>query len=292
MEWIRKGRDSLTVPGVPSPAESTADSADTGDAAQGDAATGPVQVFVTTPGVALAPIVTKTLAGGRKPSDAASPASATATVAESFASRFRRSVNISGGGGTVKGRGEREREAPPAATVAGGAGSLRIHHGAMDQGTITTGQPPEVMRHVKEVLVGMGVEIFVESEYKYRCIRAKQRRNGKSTVGSSSGPGAPGGVAAFTMVGSAGSNGVHDSLNTSGILTAEPAGQADTVYGTSVEDAGDEVRFSVELTRLNLLNGTYSLDIRRLKGNLRSYKFLYDTLRKYVAPCSCTGNVV
>ncbi|KAJ6476345.1 CAMK/CAMKL/Kin4 protein kinase [Mycena sanguinolenta] len=318
MEWIRKGRDSLTVPGptgVPSPAESTADSAETGDA------TSPVQVVVTTPGPGagppLAPIVTKTLAGGRKPSDTASPVSAMATpsVTESFASRFRRSVNISSSG-TVKSRGE--RDAAPAAAAAGGAGSMRIHHGAMDQGTITTGPPPEVMRHVKEVLVGMGVEIFVESEYKFRCIRAKQRRNGKSTIGS----GSQGGVAAFTMVGSAGSNGVDkrglplpsqssfsgggmlrgllmrrqssqvsnapgstsfdadDSLNTSGILTAEPTGQVETVYGTTTEDAGDEVRFSVELTRLNLLNDTYSLDIRRLKGNLRSYKFLYDTLRK------------
>ncbi|KAF7345044.1 Non-specific serine/threonine protein kinase [Mycena venus] len=341
MQWIRKGRDSLTVAaptaqGVPSPAESTT-SGDTGDAS----ATSPVQVYVTTPttnssaaaagmGAPLSPIVTKTLAGGRKPSDAASPVSTspagttpTASVSESFASRFRRSVNIVGGGssgGSIKGRGERDA----AATAAGTHQQLRIHHGAVDQGTITTGQPPEVMRHVKEVLAGMGVEIFVESDYKYRCIRAKQRRGGKSTVGSTGGAGAQGGVAAFTMAGSAASNGVDkrglplpsqssfsgggmlrgllmrrqssqvstgaapgstsfdgdDSLNASGILSAEPAGQADTVYGEALEDAGDEVRFSVELTRLNLLNDTYSLDIRRLKGNLRSYKFLYDTLRK------------
>jgi protein-serine/threonine kinase len=75
-----------------------------------------------------------------------------------------------------------------------------------------------------------------------------------------------------------------DSLNSSGILTAEPGSQTDTVYGETPEDAGDEVRFSVELTRLDRLNDTYSLDIRRLKGNLRSYKFLYDTLRKSVVP--------
>ena len=51
-------------------------------------------------------------------------------------------------------------------------------------------------------------------------------------------------------------------------------------YGDPSQDAGDEVRFSVELTRIDRLNDTYSLDIRRLKGNLRSYKFLYDTLRE------------
>jgi protein-serine/threonine kinase len=52
----------------------------------------------------------------------------------------------------------------------------------------------------------MGLEIFVESEFKYRCIRAKQRRTGKSTIGSTTG--VPG-VAAFTMAGSAASNGVR-----------------------------------------------------------------------------------
>lgn len=52
------------------------------------------------------------------------------------------------------------------------------------------------------------------------------------------------------------------------------------VYGDRAIDQGDEVRFSVELTRIDGLDGTFSLDIRRLKGNLRSYKFLYDTVRE------------
>jgi protein-serine/threonine kinase len=54
----------------------------------------------------------------------------------------------------------------------------------------------------------------------------------------------------------------------------------DTAYGDPTQDAGDEVRFSVELTRIDRLSDTFSLDIRRLKGNLRSYKFLYDTIRQ------------
>lgn len=52
------------------------------------------------------------------------------------------------------------------------------------------------------------------------------------------------------------------------------------LYGEQTEDTADEVRFSVELTRLGGLKDTYSLDIRRLKGNLRSYKFIYDTIRE------------
>ncbi len=58
------------------------------------------------------------------------------------------------------------------------------------------------------------------------------------------------------------------------VVTGEP------IYGNTSQDQGDEVRFNVELTRLDRLDDTYSLDIRRLKGNLRSYKFLYDTLRE------------
>lgn len=61
-----------------------------------------------------------------------------------------------------------------------------------------------------------------------------------------------------------------------------PSGIHEAIYGDTSQDAGDEVRFSIELTRIDRLKDTYSLDIRRLKGNLRSYKFLYDTIREYV----------
>ncbi|OSD03815.1 Pkinase-domain-containing protein [Trametes coccinea BRFM310] len=206
--------------------------------------------------------------------------------------------------------------------------NLRVHHGAVDQTTITTGSPPEVMKHVRAVLEGMGIDIAIESDYKYKCIRPKRKRAG---LGLREGSGS---LAAFTMVGSAASNGVDKrglpvpsqpsnsfSASTGGMLkgllmrrqssqvstgtlhqvspslesettsetvlaAAAPAVEVpspialETIYGDTQQDAGDEVRFSVELTRLDRLDDTYSLDIRRLKGNLRSYKFLYDTLRQ------------
>ncbi|KAG6893173.1 hypothetical protein C0992_011040, partial [Termitomyces sp. T32_za158] len=184
---------------------------------------------------------------------------------------------------------------------------------------ITTKSPPDVIRHVRAVLESMGVGVQVESEYKYRCVRAR-RQKGSMVIGGASTPPASGagGLAAVKMVGSAASNGVdkrglpmpspatfsapggmlrgllmrrqsshasapvavplEDDLSsplateTSGIIHA-------TTYGDHAQDAGDEVKFSVELTRIDRLNDTYSLDVRRLKGNLRSYKFLYDTLR-------------
>ncbi|EKM52459.1 uncharacterized protein PHACADRAFT_186606 [Phanerochaete carnosa HHB-10118-sp] len=210
-------------------------------------------------------------------------------------------------------------------------GTIRVHQGAVDQSTITTAPPPDVMKQVKKVLEEMGVEIQIEGEYKYRCIRPKRKKTASGTNGLRE---AGGGLAAFTIVGSAASNGsqsadnclmtkvdkrglpVPSSSHSSsgggmlrGLLmrrqssqvsaVAEPSSAPDAalaavvpatdapaqltgepIYGSQQHDQGDEVRFSVELTRIDRLDGTYSLDIRRLKGNLRSYKFLYDTLRQ------------
>lgn len=89
-----------------------------------------------------------------------------------------------------------------------GKGVLRIHHGAVDHSTVTTKPPPEVMKHVKEVLEGMGIDIRPESEFKYRCIRLKKKK-GVNGVGLGLRDGGNGnGLAAFNMVGSAASNGV------------------------------------------------------------------------------------
>ena len=85
---------------------------------------------------------------------------------------------------------------------------LRIHHGAVDQTTITTRPPVEVMNHVKEILEGMGVEIYKESEFKYRCVRQKRKKGIVNSVdGSDRGTGQDD-VAVFTMAGSAASDGV------------------------------------------------------------------------------------
>lgn len=85
------------------------------------------------------------------------------------------------------------------ATVA--KGTIRVHHGAVDQTTVTTNPPPEVMKHVRKVLEDMGVDIQVEGDYRYRCIRPKRRKApGAGTQAS--------GLTAFAMTGSAASNGV------------------------------------------------------------------------------------
>ncbi|TFK69178.1 Pkinase-domain-containing protein [Pluteus cervinus] len=275
------------------------------------------QVVITTPPTPGAPATPSRSAPGH-PQRSASTATDHSATTPSLVTRFRNSVTAASSSYSST-----KNQTP--------GGALRIHHGAVDTTTVTTGQPPEVMKHVREVLENMGMEIHVESEYKYRCIRHKKRKGAMSSVTAtgqgamgSVGPGSSangGGLAAITMVGSAASNGVDkrglplpspSSFSSGGMLrgllmrrqssqvsnnsstpagpgpvedesvvmSSEPLSMVEPAYGDPQQDAGDEVRFSVELTRIDRLNDTYSLDIRRLKGNLRSYKFLYDTLRQ------------
>ena len=56
-------------------------------------------------------------------------------------------------------------------------GLSHIHHGAIDQMTIMMYALLEVMKHVHEVLEAVGIDIWVESNYKYHCIHSKRRKS-------------------------------------------------------------------------------------------------------------------
>lgn len=60
---------------------------------------------------------------------------------------------------------------------------------------------------------------------------------------------------------------------------AHPTTQAQPLpaYGDS-NDQGGEVRFYCEITRVTGLAGMYCIDMRRVKGELFSYRFVYTTL--------------
>ncbi|TKY88549.1 hypothetical protein EX895_002538 [Sporisorium graminicola] len=61
-------------------------------------------------------------------------------------------------------------------------------------------------------------------------------------------------------------------------LVVQDENQPPPLYGDASVDGGQEIRFSVEVTRIKNLPGLYSLDIRRMKGNLWAYKFVYQAL--------------
>lgn len=57
-------------------------------------------------------------------------------------------------------------------------------------------------------------------------------------------------------------------------------GASEPLYGPPTHDALDEVRFALEITAFKNLEGQFLVEIRRLKGQLKSYKFLYETVRE------------
>lgn len=65
-------------------------------------------------------------------------------------------------------------QAPPEGTDVLDAEVLGFHRGAIDQTTITTRPPSEVMTQVDAILFDMGVETQKEGTYKYRCIRPQK----------------------------------------------------------------------------------------------------------------------
>ncbi|KAJ7163481.1 hypothetical protein C8R43DRAFT_879756 [Mycena crocata] len=220
MQWFRRGRRSVNVNGTSSPGTSHEAAASSVEVASIPHKSAPSpSPFLVTPGT--------------------SEHRQRTTSAVSITSLFRRSAGVSG------------------PSSGGSKAAMRIHHGAVDHEMITGRRPGEVMQHMHDVLTAMGLDIHIEGDFKYRCIRPAKRGRSDITNG-------------------VGSNAVRDVLPTD-----HPPQHSNTVYGDLVEDVG-EVRFSVELTRLDRLKDMYSLDIRRLKGNLKSYKFLYDTVRTCV----------
>ena len=190
MQWFRtksKGtRDSI---GPESTTEGD-DKTQTSGSPVIDAAS-PVQVYVTTP-----PTHVPRTPAPAKPQRAASATTGNMLSTPSLVKRFRNSVTVATGTPSSFGGGSKN-------------GAMRIHQGTVAQPWVTTRPPAEVMKQVREVLEGMGLEIQVESEYKFKCIRAKKKKGMIGGGMSSVGPATSGAsLAAVTMVGSAASNGV------------------------------------------------------------------------------------
>ncbi|CAE6475131.1 unnamed protein product [Rhizoctonia solani] len=157
---------------------------------------------------------------------------------------------------------------------------MRVHEGAVDQAMVTSGSPLDALSHAEAVLVEMGIAFTKESEWKFRCVRHKKRKGGIS--------GSVGGLSAGVM-GSAASGGVNNrglpmppppSFGGAGGMlrgllrrsSAQPGVPVESegatqqqqlpepIYGERTDDAQDEVRFFVELTRIDRLEYTYSID--------------------------------
>ncbi|KAK9704085.1 hypothetical protein K7432_010401 [Basidiobolus ranarum] len=70
----------------------------------------------------------------------------------------------------------------------------------------------------------------------------------------------------------------NEFVTSSASAYGTPQIQPEPIYGDETVDPGDEISFVVEICRVKDFGNLYIVDIRRRKGNLWSYKFLYHTV--------------
>ncbi|KAI8353999.1 kinase-like domain-containing protein [Blakeslea trispora] len=153
---------------------------------------------------------------------------------------------------------------------------LRIHHGAVDQEALTSRHPGQVFAEVKQTLKSLGLEYKRDgSEFKLKCSRpkrsaAEKRKSAQRTLHAPplQPPQHHHGGAPFRMLLR------RASASQASTESDKPA----TIYGDPNVDPGEEVRFSVELCKIKNLPGLYIVDMRRMRGNVWAYKFIYRTL--------------
>lgn len=208
----------------------------------------------------------------------------------------------------------RQGSAPRWAGVASEAidSRLRLHAGVVDQNALTAKSPLVVIKDIDRVLHQMGIEARRETEFKLRCTRVRRKKAAATTaLGGSlaslslnAGPASTSGVdrrglpvpsspSNTSLLGSglrgmlmrrgSSQTGISALLSTPsdvGSPTTRSPVDPEPIYGDHTVDQGDEIRFSVELTRIKNLPGLYSVDIKRLRGNVWTYKFLYETVIK------------
>lgn len=142
---------------------------------------------------------------------------------------------------------------------------LRLHRGAVDQDALTSKAPNEVLLTIKESLQFMGIEMKRTHDFKLKCIRPMKRVmiTNKRTRKISAVP--------FKLFFASSNPTIPNETNGT-------KKESKVMYGEQGIDNGDEVQFSVELSKIENLPGLYVVDIKRTRGNIWAFKFLYHTL--------------
>ncbi|CAG8456715.1 2878_t:CDS:10, partial [Racocetra fulgida] len=168
---------------------------------------------------------------------------------------------------------------------------LRLHHGAVDNLALTERPPYEIFIVIKQTLVSMGIEIKREGEFKVenkpsakdKSIKSKDTLATLESSESTSDLSIEKKRKKYTKESVSASAPTSPTIGPMMTITSPtdcpaPSLLPEVLYGDPTTDSGDEIRFAVELCRLKNLPGLYIVDIKRIKGNLWAYKFLYHTL--------------
>lgn len=197
---------------------------------------------------------------------------------------------------------------------------IQIHQGAIDRTALTSQPPADIIKDIKRILRILGIEAKAEvgtSPFILKCSRRKaksfiaaellKKKDNKNddddeedyldevyksndgqfvindsniTTTSEMSLLAPSHVDSQSL----------SSASSSGVATE--AHVLEPIYGDASIDNGDEVRFAVEVCRFKNLPGLYIVDIRRLRGNVWAYKFLYHKLIDFLNAGRDSGYVL
>ncbi|KAL9546748.1 hypothetical protein PS6_007496 [Mucor atramentarius] len=156
---------------------------------------------------------------------------------------------------------------------------LRLHRGAVDQDALTSKAPNEVLHEIKECLNMMGIDMKKCHDFKIKCVRPARRRPVPEKIHANAN--APAGARTrkntTTIPFKLFFNNNNHSNNISPKTTATTS-TTHIIYGEQGIDNGEQVQFNVELSKIENLPGLYVVDIKRTRGNIWAFKFLYHTL--------------
>lgn len=178
---------------------------------------------------------------------------------------------------------------------------IQIHQGAIDRTALTSQPPSDIVKDVKRILRILGIDAKAEgaSPYLLKCSRRKAKSFVAAELLKTSSQNDEDDTdinhtdddqfvindsnitttSEISLVAPSNPDSVSASSASSvgGVLTTNARG-LEPIYGDASIDNGDEIRFAVEVCRFQNLPGLYIIDIRRLRGNVWAYKFLYHKL--------------
>ncbi|RCI04531.1 hypothetical protein CU098_009193 [Rhizopus stolonifer] len=115
---------------------------------------------------------------------------------------------------------------------------IQVHQGPIDRTALTSRPPQKVIKEVSRILSILGIEAVPDEEEGPFVLRCIRRKASKR----------------------------------------KDEGTLQPIYGEPSIDNGEEIRFMVEICRFKNLPGLFIVNVKRLKGNVWAYKFLYHKL--------------
>ncbi|CAO3629926.1 unnamed protein product [Mucor hiemalis] len=164
---------------------------------------------------------------------------------------------------------------------------IQYHQGAVDRTALTSQSPAQVIKDIARILRILGIDSRAEASNPFilKCCRRKARaflaaealKNNEEDDHIYTNESAITSTSEVSLLAPSSKDGQSLSSYPSSDPMSDSRG-LEPIYGDASIDNGDEIRFAVEICRFRNLPGLYIVDIKRSKGNVWAYKFLYHKL--------------